>query len=135
MPLESLVTPSDRSNNDYNSFFNIAHNGAVDVKMMINGEMKEVKNHFGDFEAISREHLKNSRSLAKFKLGGDKNTISKAHTDNMEIAEGFEKLIEFCVDSLVKIPDLTLLKNFKLFQVFLVFIKNVHNPEFSCFIR
>ena len=108
VPLESLVMPIERNDEDYSVFFTITHNSAVDVKMINNGDKKDIKNHFGDFEAISRELLKNTRSLAKFKLGADKSAVSKVHA---------EKLIEFCVDSLVKTPDLTLLKNFKLFQV------------------
>jgi hypothetical protein len=89
---------------------------------MNNGDKKEIKNHFGDFEAISRELLKNTRSLAKFKLGADKSAISKVQADHVDVAESFEKLIEFCLDALVKIPDLALLKNFKLFQVSILFL-------------
>ena len=117
VPLESLVMPIERNDEDYSVFFTITHNSAVDVKMINNGDKKDIKNHFGDFEAISRELLKNTRSLAKFKLGADKSAVSKVHAEHVDVAESFEKLIEFCVDSLVKTPDLTLLKNFKLFQV------------------
>ena len=117
MPLQSLVFPSQHSDSDYNTFFNIGLNGSLNIKMDDNGGLVDIKNHFGDFEAVSKEFFKATQFLAKLKLGKEINSVPKVYSEHVEIAEGFEKLIEFCIDSLVKIPDLTLLKKFKLFQV------------------
>jgi hypothetical protein len=117
VPLEKLIAPAKTNNDAYNVWFNIEHNGSINVQLSENGKMKDVKNHFGDFDTISREFLKNTRLLARFKLGSEKNVISRVHSDNVEIAESFGKLIEYSIDSFNQNGEAYLNKKFKLFQV------------------
>lgn len=100
-----------------NVWFTIDYDGSVEVHFLEHIFDKKLKYHVGDFDAISKATLKYSKLIDKLSTDSIENEKLKFYQDNIDMAESFQKLINYCFQTLTKVISMMQYRKFKLFEV------------------